>query len=433
MQHTIKKEVSFEGIGLFSGQPVKILFRPAPVNTGLVFIRTDLPEQPHIPATTEYLRSDYRRTALEKNGASIETIEHLLAALSGLGINNLEIELNASEVPGGDGSAKFFIETLTSAELLPQDAPSKIFAVKTPVAFSEGEASLVALPTDDEELIIDYTLQYAAPIIGTTHLNIRINPENFVKELAPSRTFCLKSEVDHFLNQGLGKGASYQNVLVVDNDKVIQNQLRFKDEFVRHKILDLLGDLYLLGVRLQGHIIAVKTGHEDNVKFVKRLADAMQKVKIPSSSEPKIKTWLDVRELQNILPHRYPFLLIDKIIEMEGYNRAVGIKNVTINEPFFMGHFPGQPVMPGVLQLEAMAQLAATLLLRRAGNENKLGVLLSINNAKFRKSVVPGDQLRIEAETIKSKSRTAEVYARALVDGELASEASIKFMLVDKE
>ncbi|MCK5579364.1 MAG: 3-hydroxyacyl-ACP dehydratase FabZ, partial [Planctomycetes bacterium] len=340
-------------------------------------------------------------------------------------------DINASEMPGTDGSSQPFVELLNEAGLTEQDVVQDVLALPKAVSFSQGESSLVALPPEKgvEGLTIDYTLKYDAPLIGTQYLTVHITPESFVKELASSRTFCLKSEVDHFLKKGLGKGASYDNTLVVDEDKVIKNKLRFKDEFVRHKILDLVGDLALVGRRFSARIIAVKTGHEHNVKFVEELSKVLTEAQPGSAT----KTWLDVREIQNILPHRYPFLLVDKIIEMEGYNRIVGIKNVTVNEPFFMGHFPGQPIMPGVLQLEAMVQLGAVLLLRRSGATKKLGVLLSLDKVKFRKSVVPGDQLRIEAETIKSKTRTAEIQARALVDGELASEASIKFILVDKE
>lgn len=428
-QRTIKKEVSYEGTGLFSGAKVKLSFKPAPPDTGIVFLRSDLPKHPRIPATIETLAPSYRRTALNKDGVTIETVEHLLSALAGLGLDNLEIELNGSEIPSADGSAQPFVEALSRAGFQDQPAPKKCFTPKRPIALNEGNISLVALPAEDNQLTITYTLEYNEPLIGTQHLSIKINERNFIKELASARTFCLASEVDHFLKQGLGKGASYQNTLVIDKDKIIQNQLRFKNEFVRHKILDLLGDLYLVNARLSAHIIAVKSGHEQNIKFVRKISEAI--IESQTGLAPRTKAWLDVRELQKVLPHRYPFLLIDKVIEIEGYNRIVGIKNVTINEPFFQGHFPDQPIMPGVLQIEAMAQLAGALLLRRAGNENKLAVLFAIDKVKLRKSVVPGDQLRIEAETIRVKTRTGEVYTRALVEGELAAEAYIKFMLID--
>jgi len=429
-QITIRKSVNYEGVGLFTGAPVKITLLPAASNSGVTFIRTDLPQRPRIPVSIDNVESLYRRTCLAKEGVRIETVEHFLAALAGLGIDNLEVEINSSELPAVDGSAQPFIDLLNQAGLAEQDAPKKVFPLKKPVSFTEKDISLIALPNDKPNLTIDYTLEYDAPLIGTQHRNIEINTPNFIKEIAPARTFCLTSEIDHFKAQGLGKGANYQNTLVVDKDKVVNNKLRFPDEFVRHKILDLIGDMYLLNTRLIGRVIAVKSGHEQNLIFVKRLAETVSETL--TGTAPRTRAWLDIRELQNILPHRYPFLLIDKVIEMDGYQKAVGIKNVTINEPYFQGHFPGQPVMPAVLQIEAMAQMAGALLIRRAGNENKLGILLAIDKVKFRKTVVPGDQLRIEAETIRYKSRTAEVFTRALVDGELAAEAYLKFMLVDK-
>lgn len=430
-QTTIQKEVSYEGTGLFSGEKVKLTLLPAKPNTGVVFIRTDLPARPRIPVAIENVVARYRRTTLAKNEVVVETVEHFLSTLSGLGIDNLEVEINGAELPAADGSAQDFVNLINQGGIGEQDSSKKIFVLKRPVNFVEGETSLVALPVTDDKLTIDYTLHYEAPLINTQHLGIKIDKTSFSKELAPARTFCLASEVERLLAQGLGKGGNYQNILVIDEDKVIDNQLRFPDEFVRHKVLDFLGDLYLANIRLIAHIIAIKAGHEQNLKFVRKLFEVIQESQL--GVVPKARTWLDVRELQNVLPHRYPFLMIDKVIELDGYKKAVGIKNVTINEPFFQGHFPGQPIMPGVLQIEAMAQLAGALLLRRAGNENKLAVLLSIDKVKLRKSVVPGDQLRIEAKVVRIKTRTAEIYAKTLVEGELASEASIKFMLVDAE
>lgn len=430
-QKTLAQKTSYEGVGLFLGNRVKVQFLPAEPNTGVKFVRADLPKRPSIPVALENVVSDYRRTCLEKDGVRVEVIEHLLSALAGLSIDNLEIIIDAVELPGTDGSAQPWVTLFKSAGIKEQDAPKKKYVLKNPVSIVEGDTSLVALPPEQHELLLDYTLQYSqVPLIGTQHFQIRINEPNFIKELAPARTFCTISEVESFKKQGLGKGGNYGNTLVVDGDKVVDNKLRFKDEFVRHKLLDLLGDLYLLNTSLQARIIAIKTGHEHNLKLVQRIARLM---KSQSGAANKVGPWLDIRDLQKLLPHRYPFLLIDKIIELEGYKRAVGIKNVTINEPFFQGHFPDRPIMPGVLQLEAMAQLAGALLLRRSGNETKLAVLLAIDKVKLRKSVVPGDQLRLEAETIRLKARTGMVYVRALVDGEVASEAELKFMLVDNE
>ncbi|MFA5794932.1 MAG: UDP-3-O-acyl-N-acetylglucosamine deacetylase [Candidatus Brocadiia bacterium] len=426
-QKTIVSPVSYEGLALFSGVKTKIILRPAGVNTGIVFIRIDDGDK-RINVSSDVITTNYRRTGLAQNGVSVETTEHLLSAIYGLGIDNLEIAINGSEVPHTDGSAKDFVDLISSVGIKEQDLPKKTIKLKFPVTYAEGDISLIALP--DDGLTIDYTLQYDSPLIGTQHKTIKLDESTYKNELASARTFCLASEVEHFQKQGLGKGANYNNILVVDKDKVVQNKLRFPDEFVRHKMLDLLGDLALLGAPLEAKIIAIKSGHDQNVKFVRKIKESLS---AGATAQPKQKVWLESRELQNILPHRYPFLLIDRVIEMEGYNRAVGIKNVTINEEFFNGHFPGRPLMPGVLQVEAMAQLIGALLLSRTGNENKLAVFLSIDEAKFRRPVVPGDQLRIEVETTRDKGRIIQAMGKIMVDGEVACESQFKFMLVDKE
>jgi UDP-3-O-[3-hydroxymyristoyl] N-acetylglucosamine deacetylase/3-hydroxyacyl-[acyl-carrier-protein] dehydratase len=430
MQTTIGKTVFFEGAGVFSGNKVKLTISPAKTDTGIVFIRTDLPHKPIIPATIEHAETRFHHTCLVKDNAVVETVEHFLAAIHGVGIDNLEISMDNTELPVGDGSAKLFVELLKSAEIVSQDIPKKVFVLKNPMAVQTDKASIVAIPAENGQLKIDYTLEYNSPLIGVQHLSVNITPEIFANEIAPSRSFCLSSEIEEYTKRGLGKGASYENTIIIDKTRVVNNTLRFPDEFVRHKILDITGDIYLLGSNLVAHIIAIKSGHDNNLQLVQKLNNLLNSTQIIASS--KRETLLDVREIQNILPHRYPFLLIDKVIKMEGYSKAVGIKNVTINEPYFQGHFPGQPVMPAVLQIESMAQLSGALLMRKSGNENKLGVLLAIDGVKFRKSIVPGDQLIVETETVRFKTRTAELHAKILVDGELASEADLKFMLVDK-
>ncbi len=413
---------------MFSGVPVRIRLCPAPADAGVAFVRTDLPGRPRIPVHIDHLSAKPRRTAVARENAEVETIEHLMSAVHGLAVDNLDIEINAPEVPGVDGSAAPFAELLRGAELVDLDAPRFVFAPREPVSVVDDDSSLVAMPSK-RGLSVSFTLDYQLSYFGPQHYTIDVGEDRYLREIAPSRTFCLQSEVKALLDQGMGKGASYQNTLVIGPEGVIQNEVRFKDEFVRHKILDLIGDLALLGCPLQAHVVAIRAGHASNARLVR----ALQKALADQSARRKQETFLDVREILKILPHRYPFLLIDKVIELDSYKKATGIKNVTYNEPFFQGHFPGQPIMPGVLQIEAMAQLAGALLLRKAENANKLAVLLSIDKVKLRKTVVPGDQLRIEAEAERVKNRTGFVHTWCTVEGKLVCEAYMKFMLVDPE
>jgi len=429
-QRTIAQPVELAGVGLFHGEPATLRFKAAPPGTGVVFVRIDLPSMPRIPAHVDSATPSYRHTVLAVEGAEVECTEHLLAALAGMGVDNCAIEMTGREVPAMDGSAYPYVEALRKAGVVEQDAGRAEIVVTEPVAVTEGDASLVALPAAGEGLSVSYTLSYEHTPIGSQHFTIAVQEGAFAKEIAPARTFCLQSEVEAFRKEGLGKGASAQNTLVVGDAGVIDNQLRFPNEFVRHKILDLVGDLALAGKSLRAHVVGTRSGHALNVRFARKLAKLGEGEGAPARRQ---ETWLDVRELFKILPHRYPFLLIDKVIELEGWQRAVGIKNVTINEPYFQGHFPGRPIMPGVLQIEAMAQLAGALLMRKSENANKLAVLLSIEEVKLRRTVVPGDQLRIEAEVLRLKSRTGFVRTKATVDGQVASEAQMKFMLVDPE
>ena len=427
-QRTISKPAELEGVGLFGGQPGKVRLQPAPANAGVTFVRTDLPNRPRLPVTPDTVTSKFRRSAVTGENAEIETIEHLMSALGGLEIDNLEVEVNAAELPNMDGSSRPWVDLLRGAGIVDLPDPKKIHVVREPIAVSDNEASIVALPGEGG-LTVSYTLNYPNTAIGQQHFTLEMSDETYSKMISPARTFCLQSEAEAFIQQGLGKGASYQSTVVWGPNGPIENTLRFPDEPVRHKILDLMGDLATLGAGLRAHVVAIKSGHNTNMRLVKKIAssfsDAGQLQAKPGG------TLLDVREIAKILPHRYPFLLIDKVIELDGYRRAVGIKNVSFNEPFFQGHFPGQPIMPGVLQIEAMAQLAGVLLMRKSENQAKVAVLLAIDGVKLRKSVVPGDQLRLEVETIKIKARTGEVFARCTVDGQLVAEANMKFMLMD--
>jgi len=427
-QRTLKGPVKFSGPGLFTGAPATLVVEPAAPDTGLVFVRTDLPGEPRIDAVPDNVTSKVRRTALSSGNAEVETVEHLLSALYGLGVDNATIKIDASEIPHADGSAKMWVELLSKTGFDDQGEPRRVVILKEPVAVSDKDAHLVAFPSD-AGLSITYSLNYPGTPIGAQEFSLSVDEESFAREIAPARTFCLQSEAEALQQQGLGRGGTTANTLVVGKDGPIDNKLRWPDEYVRHKILDLVGDLSLLGGSLRAKVIAVGSGHGTNARLVRRIQEFQGG---PGTGrlrrDPSV---LDVREIEKILPHRYPMLLIDRVIEMDGYKRAVGIKNVTYNEPFFQGHFPGQPIMPGVLQLEAMAQLAGALLMRKAESQASVAVLLAMDGVRLRKNVTPGDQLRIEVETVRLKARTAEIVARATVDGQVACEANMRFMLLD--
>jgi len=431
-QRTIRSPVSVSGAGLHTGEPATVTLMPAEVDAGVSFVRVDLPHRPEIRASTDHLGSRQRRTTLEFDGAEVHTVEHLFAALSGLGIDNLRIEIDGPEIPGVDGSSLPFVESIQKAGVQELKAPRRQFKLDRPITIRNGSAALFALPSDDDALTIEYTLDYrsnGSVGLPLQRFAVEFNEENFKGKIAPARTFCLRSEAEQLRAAGLGKGADYTNTLVIDGDRVVENELRFQDEFVRHKILDLIGDLFLLGMDLNAQVFATRTGHRDNVELVRRLTEIQHEREVKGLVHKD--TGLDIHEICRILPHRYPFLLIDRVIEIDGHRRAVGLKNVTINEPFFQGHWPGEPIMPGVLQIEAMAQLAGVLLLRKLENTEKTAVLLSIDRVKLRKAVVPGDQLRLEAETLRLKSKTGYVLGRVKVNDRLVAEARMKFMLVD--
>ena len=434
-QQTIARPCSFSGIGLHAGKKVAVTFKPADVDRGINFVRIDIPSKPTIPVAVDNLITFgpiSRRTSLRYEGAEVHTIEHLMAVLAGLGIDNLTVELDGIELPGMDGSGKFFADKILEAGIQKQTKPRQFFTVKEPVFVEEAGASIVVLPAQD--LVISYTLSYNHPLLRAQFLELVINEDNFKKELCLARTFCLEQEARQLQEKGLGGGANYENTLVVGNDGVIKNTLRYEDEFVRHKILDLLGDLYILGQPLRGHVIALKSGHSLNLKLIKKLQQQKQRAIASGVSTVytgPVGNQLDSEMIMKILPHRYPFLLVDRIIFLEEGRRAVGIKNVTINDYFFQGHFPKRPVMPGVLIVEAMAQVGGVMMLAPQENRGKLAFFLAANNIKFRKTVLPGDQLVLEVEAGRIKSKTGQVFAKAIVDGNTVAEAELMFALVE--
>ena len=427
-QRTLKAPFKFTGPGLFTGTSATLVVEPAPADSGFAFVRTDLPGQPRIEVGPDSVTSKVRRTALAAGDAEVETVEHLLSALYGMGVDNATMKVDASEIPHADGSAKTWVELLSKTGFEDQPESRRVVTLKEPVAVSDKDAHLVAFP-HDAGLSISYSLNYPGTPIGSQEFSLAVDEESFAREIAPARTFCLESEAEALQKQGLGKGGTTGNTLVVGPNGPIDNKLRWPDEYVRHKILDLIGDLALIGGSLRAKVIAVGSGHGMNAQLVRRIRESGGG---PGTARIRRDvSLLDVRQIEKILPHRYPMLLIDRVIEMDGYKRAVGIKNVTYNEPFFQGHFPGQPIMPGVLQIEAMAQLAGALLMRRADTKASVAVLIALDGVRLRKNVTPGDQLRIEVETIRLKATTAEIKATATVDGQVACEANMRFMLLD--
>jgi UDP-3-O-[3-hydroxymyristoyl] N-acetylglucosamine deacetylase/3-hydroxyacyl-[acyl-carrier-protein] dehydratase len=436
-QTTIERPVSYEGTGLHTGQKCVATFRPAPVDHGVRFVRVDLPGSPHVqvvPKNAKYDQTAGRRTIITEGGVEVHTVEHILATVAGLGIDNIIIELNCVEAAEAkDGSAAPFVELLRGAGLVKQSSLKRFFKVTKPVSLKDNGAELLAVPYDG--LRISFTIEYDNPWVGTQYASFEVTDETFAREIAPARTFVLFRDVDELRAKGMIKGGSTDNAIVVKEDGIMGGvELRFRDEFVRHKILDFLGDLFLTGFPLLGHFIAVKSGHASNVKFVKRLSeetggDGFRR----TQAGPAGKCHLDINAIQKIMPHRYPFLLVDRILELEDRRRVVGIKNVTINEPFFEGHFPGHPIMPAVLIIEAMAQVGGVLLLSTVDNpEDKLVYFMGIDNAKFRKPVLPGDQLRFELELVRLKNRICKMTGRAFVDGELVAEADLLSMIMDR-
>lgn len=434
-QRTISRDVELEGRGMFTGTSVTLRMRPGGPHTGIWFVRTDQSPASRVEAVVESVSKRARRTALRNGTVAIETVEHCLSACAGLGIDNLLIELNADELPGLDGSGLPYVECLRTGGILEQEAVRDPFVITDVVRAVEGDCELVALPPLDpaaETLEIAYDLDYGpAGPIGRQSYRVAITPETYEANIAPARTFLLEDEARELRAAGFGTHLTHADVLVFGPDGPIENQLRFPDECVRHKILDLLGDLMLLGRPIIGRIFARKSGHALNHALVRALRERYEEKQRESflGREPAI----DIHRIQRILPHRYPFLMVDRILEVEGSKRVVGLKNVTINEAFFQGHYPGEPIMPGVLIIEALAQIGGVLLSQVLEHKGKVAVLLSLDKVKFRRAVRPGDQLILEAEALRVRSSTGHIKGRALVAGELAAEAEIKFVLTDAE
>jgi len=419
-RRTIARPVSLDGIGLHLGAACQLTFRPGASGSGVIFRRIDLPGAPTLSARSHRAVLTERHTQLGEDPISVHTVEHVLAAVAGYAIDDLEIDLNAAEPPIMDGSGAPFAEALVSAGIVEQAGEVKYLTIRTPLSFTDGESRYEVTPSPDLE--IDVTIDFPHPVVGRQRGCYRITPETFARELGPARTFGFLHEVESLRAKGLIQGASLDNAIVLDENGVIGAALRWPDEFVRHKALDCLGDLALAGARVKARVTAFKPSHRGTVRLVRAMEEAIAK-------ETKV---LEIDEIMKVLAHRYPFLLVDRILELTE-KRVVGLKNVTINEPFFQGHFPGHPIMPGVLIIEAMAQVGGMLLMGSVPNpENKVVYFTSLNNVKWRRPVKPGDQLRFELELLQVRGMMCKMSGVAKVDGQIVAEAEMGAVVRDR-
>lgn len=423
-QHTVAKAVALEGIGVHSGLPSRIEIKPAPANSGIVFRRTDLPERPEIPAVLDNVTRTHLGTHLGAGRAEVLTVEHVLAALAALEVDNAVLDLEGPEPPIADGSFAPYVEAVRTAGRRAQEAEATVIELTSPVAVAPGEhGSYVAVPDDGYR--ISATIDFAHEAVGRQYGAFAVDAGGFQAGLAQARTFGFAADADALHARGLALGASLDNTVVLDDEGVLNSELRFPDEFLRHKVGDLVGDLALMGGRFRGHVVAERPSHGGNVELARAIRRQHDRAGRANS--------IGIRRIMEYLPHRYPMLLVDRILELEPRRRIVGLKNVTINEPFFGGHFPEHPVMPGVLVVEAMAQVGGLLLMDSVEDpQDKVVYFMSLDNVKWRRPITPGDQVVFELEMLNLRRQTCKMKGTGTVDGQLVAQAEMTARVVDK-
>lgn len=432
MEHTLANPATLEGTSLHTGEKVTLTLRSAPTGHGFKFRRVDLPDKPFIDADVDRVETVERATTLSVGSVRVHTVEHVISALTGMGIDNALIEMDANEPPIGDGSAKPYVELIKKAGIKEQDAPRMTWEIREPLHFDNGKGSHITI-------VPSRTFRVSVTNLGpdgrfTQYFSSEVNPETYEQDIAPARTFTFYEDIKPLLDKGLIKGGSLENAVVIRGEEVLSKEpMRYNNEFARHKALDLIGDLLLSGKRITGHVIAVAPGHGPNTKMAAMIKKEYARMlsMVPPLQLPQGEAVLNINDIFRILPHRYPFLLIDRVIDLTGEYKCTAVKNVTFNEPFFQGHFPDHPVMPGVLQLEAMAQAASVLVMRLPDNQGKIGYFMSADKVKFRRPVVPGDTLFIEAEIIKMRRNIGQANCRCLVNGEVVSSGELRFAVMD--
>ncbi|MEE2947502.1 MAG: bifunctional UDP-3-O-[3-hydroxymyristoyl] N-acetylglucosamine deacetylase/3-hydroxyacyl-ACP dehydratase [Verrucomicrobiota bacterium] len=448
-QQTVSRPVGFSGIGLHSGKKVSMTLLPALPNSGVLFRRVDLGSLVEIPARIANVAETDRSTTISKSNAKVQTVEHVLAALFGFGVTNAVVELDASEPPVGDGSSRPFCKLIREAGIEAQAERIEPIVITEPIEYSENGTVMSVIPHDGFKITCTSSDKGGR---FTQLFSIELTPETWESEIAQARTFCFYEEIEYLIKNGLIRGGSLENAIVIRDDAVLTTEpMRYREEFVRHKILDIIGDLSLVGAPLRGHIVAVKPGHTSNCAIAKRILEqahrpseaaqsfsppgkfpATQPIQPdPSKVSEETKVPLDAEQIMQILPHRYPFLMVDRVTRIDG-NQITAEKNVTIDEPYFQGHFPGHPIMPGVLQLEAMAQVAGILTLKQADNAGKIAYFMSAEKVKWRKPVKPGDVLQIDIELLRARGKVAKARGVCTVRGDVVSEAEITFSLAGK-